>query len=114
MAGSTITFNPGELRHRISLLKESTVTDISGTSVQWAEFATTRAKIYTLSARQVLQAGRDISETVVMVEIRYRADLPAAMRVQTRNSTYTVQAIENVEERNIKLVLTCIGLGTNN
>ncbi len=79
----------------------------------WTPFLATRAKIMPVRGIDKIRAGIDVSTLQVTVEMRYQPGITAAMRLQTPTGTYAIQAIENILERNRKIVLTCLAIGAN-
>lgn len=111
------TLNPGDLRHWVTL-QQYTVSspltfDVGGAMLSWSDFARVKAKLVPMRGTDVIKAGQDISKVPIAVTIRYLAGVLAKMRIVAPNGTYVIQAIENVEERNTVLVLTCLALGIN-
>lgn len=105
--------DPGKMVHRISILQETTVDDVSGTAPDWTAFVDTWAQIDPVRGIDVLRAGQDTTQLYLAVKIRWQVGILANMRVQTLNGTYIIQAVENPGNRNIILVLNCIALGLN-
>ncbi len=105
--------DPGKMVHWITIHKQTTVTDISGTSAAWTEFVRTWAQIDPVRGSDVLKAGQDTTQLFLTVKIRWQAGILPNMRVQSCNGTYIIQSIENPGERNVVLVLNCIALGLN-
>lgn len=105
--------DPGKMVHWVTILRQTTTTDISGTSIAWVEFVKTWAQIEPVRGAQVLKAGLDTTQLFLTVGIRWQAGILPNMRVQSNNGTYTIQSIENPGERNVILILNCIALNLN-
>lgn len=105
--------DPGEMVHQITILQQQTVTDASGASIQWVPFVQAWAQIDPVRGIDVVKSGQDTTKLFLTVRIRWQTGIEPNMRVQSVNGTYVIQAIENPGERNIILVLTCLGLGAN-
>jgi SPP1 family predicted phage head-tail adaptor len=105
--------DPGKMVHRISILQETTVSDISGTAAAWTPFVTTWAQIDPVRGIDVLKAGQDTTQLYLTVKIRWQTGIMANMRVQTLNGIYVIQAVENPGERSVILVLNCLALSQN-
>jgi SPP1 family predicted phage head-tail adaptor len=105
--------DPGEMVHQVVILQPQTVQDISGTSVTWVPFVRTWAKIKSVRGTDVIRGGQDTTKLFLFVTIRWQTGIVPNMRVQSLNGTYLIQAIENPGERNVLLVMTCLGLGAN-
>lgn len=112
-AGGWPQVNPGKMVHSVTILQQQTVSDVSGTSIQWVAFLTTWAQIDPIRATDVVKWGQDTAKLFLIVTIRWQARIVPNMRIQAANGTYVIQAIENPGERNVILVLTCLGLGAN-
>lgn len=106
--------DPGKMIHQVSILQQQTVSDASGTSIQWVPFVSpVWAEIVPIHGIDVVKSGQDTTKLFLTVRIRWQTGIMPNMRVQSLNGTYVIQAIENPGERNIILVLTCLGLGAN-
>ena len=105
--------DPGKMIHRVSILQETTVSDISGTAPAWVPFVTTWAQIDPVRGTEVLRAGQDTAQLFLTVKIRWQTGIVSNMRVQALNGLYLIQTVENPGERNVILVLNCISLGQN-
>jgi SPP1 family predicted phage head-tail adaptor len=106
--------DPGEMIHWISILQETTVDDISGTSAVWAPFLSMWAKIDPVRGTDVLKAGQDTAQSFMTIKIRWQPGILANMRVQTLDGTFIIQGKpEDPGNRHVILVLNCIGLGVN-
>jgi hypothetical protein len=58
--------------------------------------------------------GQTVSEVILLITIRWQPGILPNTRIMTeQGNTYIVQAIRNVEERNVLLELTCVGFGAN-
>jgi SPP1 family predicted phage head-tail adaptor len=112
------TIDPGQFRHQITLLSETTISDASGVSVTWAAASppvTAWAKIEYLRGTDLIKAGQDVTQAYLKVTMWYRPQFTAQSRIQTLSGNqYIIQAIENVLEMNTYMVLTCLGVGGNN
>ena len=105
--------DPGKMVHQVTILQQQTIQDISGASTQWVPFVTTWAEIIPVRGIDVVRSGQDTTQLFLTVKIRWQTGILAKMRVQSLNGQYVIQAIENPGERNVILVLTCLGLGSN-
>jgi SPP1 family predicted phage head-tail adaptor len=105
--------DPGKMVHQITILQQTTATDVSGTSIAFTPFVTTWAQIDPVRGIDVLKSGQDTTQLFLTVKIRWQAGIMANMQVQTLNGTYVIQAVENPGERNVILVLNCLALSQN-
>ena len=111
------TCDPGDFRHLITLLEPTTGTDESGTTVSYEPGTppiTAFAKIDYLRGTEMIKAGQDVSQTYLKITAWYRPEFSATSRIRTASgSHYRIQAVENVHEMSVFMVLTCLGIGTN-
>ncbi len=106
--------DPGKMVHQVTILSQQPVSDISGTSIQWVPFVVTWAEIVPVRGIDVVRSGQDTTKLFLTIRIRWQTGILPKMRLQTvSGDNYIIQAIENPGERNIILVLTCLGLGAN-
>jgi head-tail adaptor len=106
--------DPGEMIHRISILQETAVSDISGTSAAWVPFVSMWAKIEPVRGTDLLKSGQDTAQSFMTIKIFWQPGILANMRVQTLDGTFIIQGKpENPGMRNVILILNCIGLGVN-
>lgn len=107
--------DPGERRHRIRILQPVTGSDASGSNVTYSELLQTWAKIVPTRATDVVRNGQQVSQAYLVINVRYRKEIQPNMQVQWVNSqtTYLIQGIENIEERNQELNLMCLAFGPN-
>jgi SPP1 family predicted phage head-tail adaptor len=112
--GAWPSIDPGKAVHLVTLLQQRTVSDISGTSIQWVPFVSdVWAQIDPVKGIDVIRGGQDTTQLFLTVKIYWQRGVLPKMRLQTLNGTYVIQAVENPGERNIILVLTCLALGSN-
>jgi SPP1 family predicted phage head-tail adaptor len=105
--------DPGKMVHWVNILQQQTVTDLSGQSITWVPFVSAWAAIEPVKGTDVLRGGQDTTKLFLTITIRWQTGILPSMRVQSLNGTYVIQAIENTGERNVILVMTCLGLGAN-
>lgn len=106
--------DPGEMVHQVTILQQTQGTDLSGAVTVWTPFLTTWAAIEPVRGTDVLKAGQDTTQLYLQIKIRWQTGIQPNMRVQKADGTqFIIQAIENVCERNVVLVLFCLGLGLN-
>lgn len=109
--------DPGQKRHKINVYAASSTRDAAGqqsTALGDVVLEGVFAKIENFSARQLFQDGL-VSQVVHKVHIDWpSARITDDMKVVVRPwqgadaSLYEIQAIENVEERNLVMILTCL------
>ena len=114
-AASWPAINSGELRHRITFLRQTSVQDISGEGVAWLPDSPpfqVYAKIEPLSAAETIRNGQDIGQTMARVTVRYNAEIKDTLRfVSPNGGLWIIKAIQNLLEMDIVMVMTCSSLG---
>jgi head-tail adaptor len=109
------TFDFGGLRHAVTILHPVTDIGVSGTKTTWKPLFTTRASISAASTHSAVSNGQEVAQVQLSVTMRYTPLVLPTMRVQTQGgAVYSIQAIENVEERSTRMVLTCLGVRETN
>lgn len=103
----------GELRHSITILAPTLITDSTGNVPSYSVFLSdVRAKIDPLHGLELIRSGQDISQVFIAVSIRYVPGITSQMQIQTdEGANYTIRYIENVQQRNRVLKLICLYLG---
>ena len=107
------SIDPGKLVQQITILQQTQSSDISGTVAVWTPLRTTYAAIEPVRGTDVIRSGQATTQLFLTVTIRWQLGVQPNMRVQSNSGTYVIQSIENPGERNILLILNCLGLGAN-
>jgi head-tail adaptor len=117
------SINPGDLRHKITRLNQVIGSDSSGVGIAYAPSSPpviVPADIEILSGVDAIRDGQDVAQITAKVTIRgygnpqYVATWQSNQRIMIPGgSTLVIKVIENVQKRNIKLVLDCVGIGPN-
>lgn len=98
----------GELRHRVTVQKVTTLVDRFGDpKPTYSPLATVWASVEPLTAREVLQAGEAAADVTHRVRLRYMPGVSSMGRVVFGDRTFEVTSVINPEERNRELVLLC-------
>jgi head-tail adaptor len=107
--------NPGRFRHTIKLLQATSGVDASGVSETYKPTdVKQKAEIRYLRGAESQSKGEDVSETWIQVTTRYSAALTRLSRfVAPDGNQYVIQAINNIEMRNVYLVMNCQGVGAD-
>lgn len=111
-----LALNPGTLRHQITIQAQSTTQDASTgePSSVWNDVHVARAAIDTVSAMERYQRGTSaefVAQVSHMVTMRWpgaSVSIAGGMRVLFGSRAFTIQAVENVEERNRVMKLSCV------
>jgi SPP1 family predicted phage head-tail adaptor len=104
------TLNPGDLRHRVTILAEAVTVNAAGTDTVLSPVITAWAKIEPMKGTDVVRSGQDITQLPVIVSMYYDARVQSKMQLQTINGLYVIQAIRNVLELNAVMELTCLAI----
>jgi SPP1 family predicted phage head-tail adaptor len=107
------SIDPGKLAHQITILQQTRSSDVSGTVAVWTPLLTTYAAIEPVRGTDIIRSGQATTQLFLTVTIRWQPSIQPNMRVQSNSGTYVIQSIENPGERNILLILNCLGLGAN-
>jgi SPP1 family predicted phage head-tail adaptor len=117
MAFDPLYIQPGELRHSIQIEKASSTRDAAGQPIAtWDPVLTTRAKIESTTSRTFRDSfsGNALaSQSTDAITIRWPGaafELRPGMRVVFGDNLFLIQAVDNVQRRNRKVVLACIGI----
>lgn len=95
----------GELRHRVELQSATEVVDpLGGRTQVWSTFATVPAAI----EPQSFVMGTENPELPTLISMRYIEGVRQKQRVIGNGKTYAVVTVQNIEERNIDLVLVTV------
>lgn len=96
----------GKLRHKILIEKVTeTINDAGEVTENWVEFANIWAQIMPLVGREYWSSRQIESEVTGKIRIRYLPGITPKMRINSNNKIYNIEAVINVEERNIETVL---------
>ena len=104
------SLNPGNLRHRVTVLAETAMTNAAGTDTVLSPVITAWAKIEPMKGTDVIRSGQNITQLPVMVSMYYDDRVQPNMQLQTVNGRYSVQAIRNVLGLNAVMELTCLAI----
>ena len=110
------SIDPGRMIHKVTFLDQQTITDISGTVVQWVPInPPVWAEINEIGGREVLRAGQDTTQSYSEIKVWWQSWIKAAMRVreEPNGPTRIIQSIQNIGKRNVGLVLNCVALSAN-
>ena len=104
--------NPGTLRHQVQIQSVSATPDAFGQPQQtWTTVRTTWARIEEVSLAEKFQVDQLTSAVTHRIICRYTpAAVQAGMRVVFGSHIYKIQAVANVEQRNVILRLDCLEL----
>lgn len=98
-----------ELNKRITI-EQSTLTKAGGgKSVTWSTVAPAWARVRNMSGneRRVTEHGGQVAEARTEFKIRYRAGITEQMRISYGGKKYNIRHINNLQEANRWLLITC-------
>ncbi len=104
------SLNPGDLRHRVTVLAETAVANAAGTDTVLSPVIAAWAKIEPIKGTDVIRAGQSVTQLPVIVSMYYDARVQPNMQLQALNGRYSIQAIRNVLELNAVMELTCLAI----
>lgn len=99
-----------KLNKRIAVDQPVQSKDPSGGNVtNWTELVSVKAGVKNLSGseRSATRHGGEIAEARTEFTIRYRPGLTAAMRVRYAGAAYNIRHVNNFNEANRWIILTC-------
>jgi hypothetical protein len=108
----------GRCVHPITLWRQLAASppafDSAGPVLEWRPVAAAMACIEIVRGIDVIRGGQTTSQIYATVTFWWQPGVLANMRViKEDGSTFLIQSVENVEERNVVLRLNCLGLGAN-
>lgn len=97
-----MAINIGRLRHRIELLKYTTVQDpISGAYTEhWVAVAKRWATVEPLRGKKWFDAQQVQAEVTHQIFMRHMPDVTPDMRIRFRGRDFDINVVRNIEERN--------------
>lgn len=108
------SFEPGKLRHRITIESAATAQGSDGFEQKtWMELATVWAAISTIGGREFFQAKQVNAELSHEVTVRWRPGITAEQRIRFEdlaNGTtryFDILSVRNPDERRVVLYLYC-------
>ena len=111
------TANPGEFRHRITLLGPVIGSDAAGANVTYQAAdppVTAWAKIEYLRGSELIKSGVDVTQNFIKITSWFRSEFLPNMRISTPSGKlYIIQAVENVKEMGVYMIIYGLGLGAN-
>lgn len=91
----------GDLRHRITLQKFTTVVNENAFEEEaWQDYKTVWASVSNLSGREYYQAAAIQAEKTVKFLIRYIEDIDTSIRILFKDKQYNITSIDNVKYSN--------------
>ena len=107
------SLNPSQLRHRVQIVAPCDKPDAFGQpDVKWNPVTERWARIRTLSERELAQSDDLASQVTHEITMRFPRgegiSIDETMRVLYRSRTYKIQALNNIEERDVVLKILAL------
>lgn len=97
----------GRLRHRIKIEKaELNKLDSGHREKTWVPVCETWAEVNSISGRELIASGAEMSEITVRVWMRYRPDINSTCRMVFNGLNYDIQSVIP-DVKNTRLELLC-------
>lgn len=91
----------GDLRHRITFQKFTTVVNENGFEEEaWQDYKTVWASVSNLSGKEYYQAAAVQAEKTVKLLIRYIKEVDTSMRIIFKDKQYNITSIDNMKYTN--------------
>lgn len=98
----------GQLRHRVTIQQRTDADDgAGGLTITWTPLTVLWASVAPQTGRETIAARQVTPAMTHLVRLRYYAGLTTKHRVVLDGRALDILAIQNVEERNRELVLSC-------
>ena len=104
-----LTTNAGEYNKKITIYKVIDTTNENDIPIQTKLVVLKPyAKVKTTSGITIIRANSDFEKALTNFTIRFpKAEIDREMLVEYNNKDYTIEYINNIDERNIELELQC-------
>lgn len=104
-----LTTNAGEYNKKITIYKVIDTTNENDIPMQTKLVVLKPyAKVKTTSGITIIRANSDFEKALTNFTIRFpKAEIDREMLVEYNNKDYTIEYINNIDERNIELELQC-------
>lgn len=98
----------GALNKKITLRSFTRSVDAYGEPIKtYSDYATVWASIEPIKGDEFFQARKETAEIDTKITLRYRRDIRSSWEIMYGIKRYTIQAIINPKNANIKLELMC-------
>lgn len=97
----------GLLDTRISVYKHTNIqSSIGEVNLTWQKYGTYWSNIRKISARKLIESGRELNENIITAMLRYREDINISDRISYNNSFYNISNIDYNKKEGY-IILTC-------
>ena len=106
----------GALRDYVEVQQKAVTTAVDGNVTEtWSTFLACRAQIGSFQGAERFAAGQVLDRGTVPITMRFTPGISPDMRVKfvdvrdnSRQRYFNIQAVENIDQRSVTLMLTCI------
>lgn len=104
----------GALRRRVTVQQPVVTANALGEPIQtWSDVVKTWASIEPTRGQEAMLAMQVNAVSLYTITLRYYPDITPQMRLLYGERQFQIQNIQNVDERNRVLMLSCVELATN-
>ena len=98
----------GKLRHRVTLQRKAAGVDSLGQpSTDWQNLRTYWASVRTLTGSELEKAKALVPQATTEIVMRYNPDASELCRAIFNDRIFNIGNVNNIDQRNIQLTLTC-------
>jgi SPP1 family predicted phage head-tail adaptor len=98
----------GTLRHRVAIKKRDSGVDRLGQrDGEWRTVRTVWASVNPQAGQESERGRALLAQGNMQVVMRYNADVDEQCRLEFKGRTFNIGSVDNLDERNIQLTLTC-------
>ena len=102
---SDVSYDPGWLRHRVSVEQKAATTDgAGGETITWSNLVDLWARIEPVAADEKAVAGHVTGIVTHTITLRWRDDITGAMRMTYHGRTFRILAVYDPDETQRYLV----------
>jgi SPP1 family predicted phage head-tail adaptor len=103
------SIDPGELRHLVEIQYPVETQDTNGALLlSWSKFAQVKCRIDPYGGGEKWSDAALQTTNLFKFKMRYCDGITTKMRIQYDNRTFDIKNVENVMERNLIHIITCL------
>ncbi|NFE94361.1 phage head closure protein [Clostridium botulinum] len=93
--------NTGDLKHRVTFQRFTTVVNDNGFEIEgWQDYKTVWASVSNLYGREYFEVTAIQAEKTVKFTIRFIKEIDESMRIKFREKQYNITSIDNIKYAN--------------
>ena len=105
----SVRIRAGQLNKRIELQSRTTADDAYGEAVEtFTKLATVWAQVFTMGAKESLNADAERTQGRVIFQIRHRTDVSAVEQIIWNSGTYDIEGVQDAEGRGKRLDISAV------